>query len=285
MKSAKPVEAVMRAVFLVAACVAVLCVVVICIFLFANGLPAIFKIGFDHFLFGVKWKPSSGVFGIAPMILGSVYATTLALVIGVPIGVLSAIFLVYYCPKKLNGIISTLVNLLASIPSIIYGFFGLVLLVPFVKFTFGGTGKSVLTAGILLGFMILPTIIAITVSSLKAVPPYYYEGSLALGTTKEHSIFKVVLPAAKSGIAASIILGIGRAIGETMAVVMVAGNQASIPSSITSGFRTMTANIVLEMGYAADLHRDALIATAVVLFMFILIINLIFAFLNRSSHE
>ncbi|MDR2508922.1 MAG: phosphate ABC transporter permease subunit PstC [Candidatus Ancillula sp.] len=273
----------MRAVFTFAACISILCVVTICLFLFANGLPAIFKIGVGDFLLGVKWAPSNGVFGILPMVLGSIYVTAFALLVGVPVGIFSAVFLVYYCPKRVYQVLKPLINLLAGIPSIIYGFFGLVVLVPIVREVFGGNGKEMLTAGILLGFMILPTVVAMTESALRAVPRYYYEGALAIGATKERSIFNTVIPAAKSGVLAGVILGLGRAIGETMAVIMVAGNQAIIPESILQGFRTMTANIVLEMGYAADLHREALIATAVVLFIFILLINSLFSILKRRD--
>lgn len=273
----------MRAVFTIAACISILCVIFICLFLFTNGLPAVFKIGIGDFIFGTKWAPSNNIFGILPMILGSIYVTAFALAIGAPIGIFSAVYLVYYCPKRLYQLLKPMINLLAGIPSIIYGFFGLVVLVPFVREVFGGNGKEMLTAGILLGFMILPTVVAMSESALRAVPSYYFEGALAIGATKERSIFRTVIPAAKSGVLAGVILGLGRAIGETMAVIMVAGNQAIIPESVLQGFRTMTANIVLEMGYAADLHREALIATAVVLFVFILVINSLFSILKRKD--
>lgn len=276
-------EGIMHALFLICACVSILAVVLICVYLFASGVPAIGEIGVTDFLFGTKWKPSSGYYGIFPMIIGSILVTGIAVVIGVPIGILCAMFMSHYCPKKLYRFVKPAINLLAGIPSIVYGFFGLVVIVPIMKELFGGSGKSLLTAGILLGIMILPTVIKTTESSLNAVPKSYYEGALALGATHERSVFFASLPAAKSGILAAIILGVGRAIGETMAVILVAGNQTVIPKSITSGIRTLTSNIVMEMGYAGGLHREALIATGVVLFVFILIINLCFSALKRRK--
>lgn len=268
--------------FAVCACVSILAVVTICIYLFVGGIPAIAEIGVGDFLFGTKWKPSSGYFGILPMIVGSILVTGIAMLIGVPLGVLCAVFMSHYCPKGLYRFVKPAINLLAGIPSIVYGFFGLVVIVPLMKDVLG-SGKSILTAGILLGIMILPTVIKTSEASLNAVPRSYYEGSLALGATHERSVFFASLPAAKSGILAAIILGAGRAIGETMAVVMVAGNQTKLPDSITDGVRTLTSNIVIEMGYASGLHREALIATAVVLFVFILIINLCFSVLKRRK--
>ena len=276
-------EGILHALFLICACVSILAVVLICVYLFASGVPAIGEIGVTDFLFGTKWKPSSGYYGIFPMIIGSILVTGIAVVIGVPIGILCAVFMSHYCPKKLYRFVKPAINLLAGIPSIVYGFFGLVVIVPIMKELFGGSGKSLLTAGILLGIMILPTVIKTTESSLNAVPKSYYEGALALGATHERSVFFASLPAAKSGILAAIILGVGRAIGETMAVILVAGNQTVIPKSITSGIRTLTSNIVMEMGYAGGLHREALIATGVVLFVFILIINLCFSALKRRK--
>ena len=276
-------EGTMHAMFLVCACVSILAVVLICVYLFASGIPAIGEIGVTDFLFGTKWKPSSGYYGIFPMIVGSILVTGIAVLIGVPIGILCAVFMSHYCPKKLYRFVKPAINLLAGIPSIVYGFFGLVVIVPIMKELFGGSGKSLLTAGILLGIMILPTVIKTTEASLNAVPRSYYEGALALGATHERSVFFASLPAAKSGILAAIILGVGRAIGETMAVILVAGNQTILPKSITSGIRTMTSNIVMEMGYAGGLHREALIATGVVLFVFILIINLCFSALKRRK--
>lgn len=278
-------EKVMKIVFLAAACVSILAVVLICVFLFANGIPAIREIGVFDFLGGTTWKPLNNRFGIFPMILGSIYVTAGALVLGVPVGILTAVFLAKFCPKKLYRPLKSGVGLLAGIPSVVYGFFGLVVLVPMTRNLFGGTGQSILTASILLGIMILPTIIETAESSIQAVPDKYYEGALALGATHERSVYLTVVPAAKSGIMAGVILGVGRAIGETMAVIMIAGNQARVPDSILKGVRTLTANIVLEMGYATDLHREALIATGVVLFVFILIINLLFSILKRRTVE
>ena len=284
-------EKFMQGVFFIAACTSVLAVALICVFLFANGIPAMKEIGFMEFLTGERWKPTNEIFGILPMIMGSIYVTAGAIILGVPIGILTSVFMAKYCPKKIYPVPKGATELLAGIPSVVYGFFGLVVLVPLIrdicqKFHWGGNGSSILTASILLGMMILPTIIGVTESAIRSVPAHYYEGALALGATHERSIFSVVLPAAKSGVVAGIVLGIGRAIGETMAVIMVAGNQARMPAGIVRGVRTLTANIVLEMGYAAGLHREALIATAVVLFVFILLINLSVSLLNRrAQHE
>ena len=279
-------EKIMEYVFLLAAVISIVAVALICIFLFANGIPAMKKIGFAEFLTGTKWKPGNNKFGIFPMILGSIYVTGGALIIGVPVGVLTSVFMARFCPEGLYKLLKPVVNLLAGIPSIVYGFFGLVVLVPFIREHFkNSNGQSILCASILLGIMILPTIIGPTESALRSVSESYYEGSLALGATKERSIFVVMLPAAKSGILAAVVLGIGRAIGETMAVIMVAGNQARMPAGLLKGLRTMTANIVTEMGYATGLHREALIATGVVLFVFILIINLSLSLLNRRSEN
>lgn len=280
MKKAK--ENIMKLVFLLCACVSILAVVLICVFLFANGFPAMGKIGVFKFLSGTSWKPTQEIFGIFPMILGSIYVTAGAIIIGVPIGILCAVFMAKFCPKKLYRFLKPAVDLLAGIPSIIYGFFGLVVIVPIMQNLFG-SGKNILTASIMLGIMILPTIISVSESAIRATDKAHYEGALALGATHERSVFCVLLPSARSGIMAGVILGIGRAIGEALAVSMVAGNQPIIPNSLFSGVRTLTANIVLEMGYAADLHREALIATAVVLFVFILIINLCFSLLKRGE--
>lgn len=275
----------MRTVFLLSALVSVASTAVICIFLFASGLPAIAEIGVGNFLFGTEWHPLEGQFGIFPMIVGSILITLGAILVGVPIGILCAVFMAEYCPKKLYSVFKPMTDLLAGIPSIVYGFFGLTVLVPALRTLFGGSGKGILTAALLLGIMILPTVISVTEAAIRAVPRSYYEGALALGATRERSIFTAMLPAARSGIIAGIILGTGRAAGETMAVVMVAGNQTVLPESITSGIRTLTANIVLEMGYAADgIHRNSLIATGVVLFIFILILNLSFSLLKRREN-
>lgn len=279
----KYIEQTMRFVFLAAACVSIAATITICIFLFANGVPAMLKIGLKNFIFGLKWKPSIDLYGIFPMIVGSITVTLGALILGVPLGLFTAVFLARYCPKQLYNFFESGVKLLAGIPSVVYGFFGLTVIVPAIRNTFGGNGTSILAASIVLAIMILPTIISVSESSIRAVPSLYFEGSLALGACKERSIFLVELKAAKSGIMAGIILGVGRVVGETMAVIMVAGNQAILPRSLVKGIRTLTANIVLEMGYAADLHRDALIATSVILFIFILIINLCFSLLKEKK--
>lgn len=271
----------MKVVFIIAACTSIAAVILICLFLFVNGIPAIGKIGIFDFLLGSTWRPSNGLYGILPFILGSLYVTAGAIIIGVPIGVLAAVFMARFCPRSLYRVLKPAINLMAGIPSIVYGFFGMVIIVPAIRDIFGGTGSNILTASILLGMMILPTIINLSESAIRAVPNSYYEGALALGATHERSVFCATLPAAKSGILAGVVLGIGRAIGETMAVIMVAGNSVAMPDSILSGVRTMTSNIVTEMGYASGLHREALIATGVVLFVFILIINLSFSLLKR----
>lgn len=288
-------EGVMQGVFTLCACVSILAVALICIFLFANGVPTLFKIGPLKFLLGTTWKPGNDIFGILPMILGSIYVTAGAILVGVPIGLLTAIYMSKFASPRINKVMLPAVQLLAGIPSVVYGFFGMIVLVPavqaMVKSPFfktvlhvkSGKGMSLFTAAVLLGIMILPTIITVSKNALDAVPRSYYEGALALGATHERSVFRIVVPAAFSGIMASVVLGVGRAIGETMAVVMVAGNQAVIPSSIFDGVRTMTANIVLEMGYAADLHRGALIATGVVLFVFVMLISLLFGAIKKRG--
>ncbi len=275
-------EKLMHNVFLVSASISILAVTLICLFLFFNGVPAMFEIGLGEFLLGDQWKPSDSPasYGILPMVLGSIYVTLGAIILGVPIGVFTAVFLATSCPKKLYKFLKPTIELLASIPSVVYGFFGIFIIVPFVA-SISGNGFSMISASILLAIMILPTIISISETSIQAVPKTYYEGAVALGGTHERSVFFIVVPAAKSGILSSIVLGIGRAIGETMAVVMVAGNQPRMPKGAFRGVRTMTSNIVLEMGYATGLHREALIATGVILFIFILLINLVFAIVKR----
>ncbi|MCI3029052.1 MAG: phosphate ABC transporter permease subunit PstC [Desemzia incerta] len=282
---AKKVEGFMQGVFLISALLSVLSIILIIIFMFAGGVPFMLEYGIADFLFGDRWSPSNtpASFGILPMILGSIFVTLGAIVIGVPIGILTAVFMAEFCPPKLHRWLKPAVNLMAAIPSIVYGFFALQLIVPIMRNFSGGTGMNMLTAMILLGVMILPTVIGLSESSLRSVPRSYYTGSMALGATHERTVMKVIMPAAKSGIISSIILGVGRAIGETMAVVLIAGNQPIIPQSITSGVRTLTTNIVLEMAYAAGEHREALIATGVVLFVFILIINGVFMFIKRKE--
>lgn len=278
----------MKYIFLLAACTSVLAVALICFFLFANGIPAIGEIGVGKFLGGTIWRPNNNLYGIFPMIMGSILVTGGAVIVGVPLAIFTATFMAKFCPKKIYRPLKSAIELLAGIPSIVYGFFGLVFIVPLIRQAFPGqtNGSSMLAASVLLGIMILPTVIGPAESAIRSVPESYYEGALALGATHERSVYCVTLPAAKSGILAGVVLGIGRAIGETMAVIMVAGNQARMPSGLLKGVRTMTANIVLEMGYAADLHREALIATGVVLFLFILLINLCLSLLKRRmTHE
>lgn len=276
-------EKVAQAVFTLAACCCVVAVALICLFLLISGAPALAEIGIWEFLFGTTWQPSTETFGIGYMILGSLYATAGALILGAPLGLLTALFLSRFASTKLGNYLQRGIELLAGIPSVVFGFFGLVVIVPLIRQTFGGTGFSILAASLILGIMILPTIITVSRTALDAVPENYYEGALALGARHERCVFSVVLPAAASGITAAVILGFGRAIGETMAVVMIIGNQVRLPSSITEGIRTLTGNIVLEMGYAADLHRGALIATGLVLFFFIMVINLLFNLMKRRA--
>ena len=273
---AKFKEPAMRLVFFLAACVSIAAVILICVYLLGSGVPTMFEIGLGNF-FGRVWKPSQALYGIFPFIIGSIYVTAGAMVVGIPLGVLSAVFLACFCPDRLYQALNPAVRLMAGIPSIVYGFFGLMVLVPVVQRLTGTSGKGLLTASLLLGIMILPTIIGTAEPALRAVPRSYYEGALALGATQERSVFSVVLPAAKSGVLSGIILGVGRAIGETMAVIMIAGNQTKMPGGLLDGLRTMTSNIVLEMGYSTGLHRQALIATGVVLFVFILLINACFS--------
>lgn len=276
-------EKLFEKLFLFTALVSILAVLLICIFLFANGVPAIRDIGVVDFLFGTRWQPSNNMYGIFPMIIGSIYITALAILIGVPIGVLTSIYLTNFCPRIIYRWLKPSIDLLSGIPSIVYGFFGMTILVPFIRKYIGGDGNSILTASILLGIMILPTIITISQSAINAVPKNYYENSRALGASHERSVFYIVVPAAKSGILASVVLGIGRVIGETMAVIMIAGNQPRLTGDILKGIRTLTANVVIEMKYAAGLHQNALIATGVVLFVFILLINLSFSAIKSKA--
>ncbi|HBC29890.1 MAG TPA: phosphate ABC transporter permease subunit PstC [Clostridiales bacterium] len=282
-------EIVMQAIFFLSALISVLAVLAICLFLFMRGIPAISEIGFTDFIFNEKWGPVNipASYGILSMIVGSIYVTAGAIVIGVPIGLMCAIFLSEFCPDNIYKIVKPAVNLLAGIPSIIYGFFGMQVIVPFVRENFGGNGYSILSASIILGIMILPTIISISESSIRAVPESYAEGSYGIGATKEETVFKVMVPAAKSGILTSIILGIGRAIGETMAVVMVAGN-AVMPLNkieLLKPIRTLTTNIVTEMSYASGLHESALISTGVVLFVFIIILNASLSLISSKTQR
>lgn len=281
----KQTEKFMAGVFFVCACLAAAAVALICLFLFGGGLPALQEIGLSNFLLGKTWKPGNDVYGILPMLAGSLCITAGAVLAGVPTGVLTAVFLAKFCPARLYRVMKPAVELLAGIPSVVYGFFGLVVLVPLSRSLFGANGGSILVAALLLGIMILPTVISVAESALRAVPESYYEGGLALGAAHERSVFCLVVPAAGRGIAAGIILGIGRALGEAMAVAMVAGNQPRMPKGLLKGARTLTSNIVMEMGYATDLHRQALIATAIVLFVLILLINLSFSVLKRRGNR
>jgi phosphate transport system permease protein len=290
-------EKIMRIVFFVAALASILAVGLICLFLFAQGLPSMMRIGVLDFLFGTRWAPlhsTDPAFGILPFILGSIYVTAGAIILGVPVGIFTAIFMAKSCPKGVYRFVKPALNLMAGIPSVIYGFFGMVVIVPAIFEAFGKSfdimsGNTWLAASIILGIMILPTIITIAETNLRAVPQELYEGAVALGASHERAVFKVVLPAARSGVMAAVVLGVGRAIGETMAVNMVAGNQPALrmPWELLSGIRTMTTNIVIEMGYVehGSLHNGALIATGVVLFVFILIINTLFSILNKDKKD
>jgi phosphate transport system permease protein len=280
-------EKLMQTIFFLSALVSVISVIAICLFLLLRGIPAIAEIGFIDFIFNEKWGPTNtpASYGILSMIVGSLYVTAGAIVIGVPIGLMCAIFLAEFCPPKVYKLVKPAVNLLAGIPSIIYGFFGMEIVVPYVREYLGGNGFSIMSASIILGIMILPTIISISETSIRAIPFSYKEGSLGLGATKEETVFKVIVPAAKSGILTSVILGIGRAVGETMAVVMVAGN-AVMPLEkikLLKPIRTLTTNIVTEMSYASGLHESSLIATGVVLFVFIIILNTALSLIKSKS--
>lgn len=281
-------ERFMKYVFIFCASLSILSILLIFYFIFQGGVPFIIEEGIGNFIFNDVWRPtaSNPSYGILPMIVGSLIVTLGAVIVGVPIGVLTSIFMAFYCPDWLYKIAKPAINLMASIPSIVYGYFALRLFVPFFRNLMGGTGMNIVTASVLLGIMILPTIIGLSEASLRAIPKEYYSASIGLGATHDRSVMNVVVPAANSGILSSIILGIGRAIGETMAVILVTGNQPAIPSNLNQGVRTMTTNIVLEMGYASGRHREALIATAVVLFIFIILLNTTFMFVkNRGGNK
>lgn len=273
-KTRKKTERAIEAAFFLCALFAVLSVVFIAFYILARGIPAIREIGISNFLFGNIWEPTGDFYGIWPMIVGSIYATLGAVIIGLPIGVFTAIFLAEIAPEKIAGVLRTAINLLAGIPSVVYGFFGLVVIVPFIDKVLGGGGNSLLATVIILSIMILPTIVNLSETAIRAVPRYYKEGSLGLGATHIETIFKVILPAAKSGILASIVLGVGRAVGETMAVILVSGNTPLIPASLLDRLRTMTATIAMEMSYSSGLHQEALFGIGVVLFIFIMLLNL-----------
>jgi phosphate transport system permease protein len=254
----------------------------ILVFILLEGLPFIFKVGVRDFLFSSDWRPLQGKFGIYPMILGSLWVTLGAMIIGVPLGLAGAIFLSEFVPRWVMRVVKPTIELLAGIPSVVYGFIGVIFLAPLIRLHLGGPGLSILAASIILGIMILPTILSISMDSIKAVPNSYREGAFALGATHWQTIHMVVLPAAKSGIIAGIILGLGRAIGETMAVIMVVGNAVIVPHSALDSVRTLTANIALEMGYATGMHRQALFATGVVLLVIIMVLNYLASVVIRN---
>jgi phosphate transport system permease protein len=253
----------------------------ITIFIFLEGFPLILSTGLENFIFSSHWAPTKGHFGILAMIISSVLVTLGAMVLGVPLGLACAIVLAEFSPKRLKMVLKPTLELLAGIPSVVYGFLGVVWLVPPIRNYLGGPGLSLLAGSIILGIMILPTVISISIDALSAVPDLYRDGSLALGATRWQTVSRVVLPAASSGIITAIILGMGRAIGETMAVIMVAGNALQIPTSILDPVRTLTSNIALELGYAAGRHREALFATGIVLFIIIMILNLSATLITR----
>jgi phosphate transport system permease protein len=245
----------------------------IAFFIFQQGVPFIWKVGPASFLLGERWFPGHGSFGIFPMIVGSFWVTLGALIVGVPLGVACAVYLCELTPPSVSTVLRPAIQLLAAIPSVIYGFWGLIVLVPLIRNYLGGPGLSVLAGSLVLGIMILPTIISISEDSLRALPRTFKEGALSLGATHWQTIWRVLLPAARSGIVASIILGMGRAVGETMAMIMILGNAVQMPHSILDSTRTLTTNIGIEMGYAAADHRQALFATGVVLFFIIMSLN------------
>lgn len=242
-------------------------------FIFKEGVPFIARTGFNDFLFSSNWQPEKGHFGIFPMIVASLWVTFGAMLVGAPLGIAGAIFLSEFVPKPVMRLIKPAIELLVSIPSVVYGFIGVVVLAPLIRAHFGGPGLSILSASVILGIMILPTVVSISTDAISSVPNSYREGALALGATRWQAVYLVVLKAARSGIIASVILGMGRAVGETMAVIMVSGNAVKVPHSALDSVRTLTANIALEMGYATGLHRQALFATGVVLFVMIMILN------------
>lgn len=274
-------EKIIAAVLMVLALSALSSLAIITAFIFKEGLPIVAKVGIGRFIFSSDWYPLEGEFGIFPMIVGSLAVTAGAMVIGVTLGLGCAVLLTQFCPPRMVAVIKPSIELLAGIPSVVYGFIGVVILVPLIRDTLGGPGLSVLAASIVLGVMILPTVTSISIDALRAVPRTYREGSIALGATEWQTTHMVVLKAARSGIVAAVILGMGRAIGETMAVIMVAGNTLELPHSILDPVRTLTSNIALEMGYAAGDHRQALFATGVVLFVVIMALNMLALTVSR----
>jgi len=266
---------------LVLALSAITSLALITVFIFLEGLPLILHTGLKDFLFSSHWAPTRGHFGILAMIISSILVTLGAMVLGVPLGLACAIVLAEFSPPRLTRILKPTLELLAGIPSVVYGFLGVIWLVPLIRTYLGGPGLSLLTGAIILGIMVLPTIISISIDALTAVPDMYRQGSIALGATQWQTVQRVVLPAARSGIITAIILGMGRAIGETMAVIMVAGNALQIPRSLLDPVRTLTSNIALELGYAAGRHREALFATGIVLFLVIMFLNLTATLITR----
>ncbi|MBE5988227.1 phosphate ABC transporter membrane protein 1 (PhoT family) [Lacrimispora xylanisolvens] len=280
MKSFK--EKLTERVFLLIALSTLSVLALITVFIFIKGMPIIAKVGIINFVFGMKWAPSQGYYGIFPMIVGSVSVTIGAAIVGVPIAICCSIFLAEFAPVKLRNIFRPAIQLLAAIPSVVYGFWGVLFVVPAIRKYLGGPGLSILAGSIILGIMILPTIISITEVSLLALPRHYKDGALALGLTQWQTIRSLLLPAAKSGIVAAVILGLGRAIGETMAVIMVLGNAVALPHSVLDPVRTLTTNIGIEMGYASGEHQQALFATGIVLFVIIMILNATAQYITRK---
>lgn len=276
-------EKIIEKILLLIALSSILILALIAFFIFEEGLPLIWKVGPRAFILGERWVPSQRSFGILPMIVGSFWVTIGALFLGVPLGLACALFLCEWTPPLAGMILRPAIQLLAAIPSVIYGFWGLIVIVPLVRNYLGGPGLSILAGSMILGFMILPTIISISEDSLKALPPSYKAGALALGATHWQTIWRVLIPAARSGIVTSIILGMGRAIGETMAMIMILGNAVKMPTSFLDSARTLTTNIGIEMGYASGDHRQALFATGVVLFFIIMILNSLAIVLSRRK--
>lgn len=293
MKTANFKEKAVKTVFTIAAMICVIAVIAIFGFMLVKSLPAFRKIGFFNFVFGNNWSPDrldkyddasiSGTYGVFKMITGTLAATVGALVIGGTLGYFTAVFIAFYCPERLKKIFSSTVNLLAGIPSVVYGFFGIMFLLPLLANFAPNNGSGLLATSLILGIMIMPTVVSLSKTSLEAVPRAYYEGALALGSTHSQAVFGTVTKAAKSGVTASLVLGIGRALGETMAVVMVAGNSVAYPDSLFNSFRVLTANIVMEMGYAGEVQQGALVATGVILLVFVLIVNLIFGAISKKT--
>lgn len=281
----KAYERIIQLFLFLCAIIAVLAVIVISFFIVKEGWPVIQKVGFFDFIFGKQWAPTQQIYGIYPMILGSFYTTLGALILGVPIGLGCAVFLAEIAKPKIANLIRPGIELLAGIPSVVYGLYGLVVIVPFIRKTFNNQGFSILSGSIVLAIMILPTIVNISESAIRSVPKEYKEASLALGGSHWQAIYKVIVPAARSGIIAGIILGMGRAIGETMALIMITGNSTLIPKSILAPVRTLTGNIGIEMGYASGEHQQALFATGIVLFIFIMILNVIANLIPKKVGE